>query len=141
LKVPTTSQHGKRLNVSGWVAPLLGCNGMIRTERGNREGFLKVLTHLYRTIRHKTIWLYVDRARWHRGEVIERFLKKHPRLHLEFLPAYQPALNMQERIWRRVRYEATTNRWFDDLENVWSIVQMTKRSWSAHKVKRLCNIT
>lgn len=57
------------------------------------------------------------------------------------IPAYQPALNMQERIWRRVRYEATTNRWFDDLEDVWSIVQKTKRSWSVHKIKRLCNIT
>jgi hypothetical protein len=24
LRVPTTSQHNRRLNLSGWVAPLLG---------------------------------------------------------------------------------------------------------------------
>ncbi len=141
LKIPTTSQHQKRLNVSGWVAPLLGRHGMVRTERGNREGFLKVLNHLYRTLRHRRIWLFVDRARWHGGDAIELFLKEHTRLRLEYLPPYQPGLNMQERIWRRVRYESTTNRWFGDLENVWSVVQKTKQSWSAHKIKRLCHIT
>lgn len=141
LKVLTTSQHQKRLNVSGWVAPLLGRNGMVRTEKGNSVGFLKVLKHLYQTLRHRTIWLFVDRARWHRGEIIEQFLKTHSRLRLEYLPPYQPGLNMQERIWRRVRYESTTNRWFDDLEDVWNVVQKTKRSWSTQKIKRLCNIT
>ena len=43
LRVPTTSQHRERLNMSGWVVPLLGKKGLIRTEQGNREGFLKVL--------------------------------------------------------------------------------------------------
>jgi len=38
LKVPTTSQHRERLNISGWVAPLLGRKGVIRTAKGNRKG-------------------------------------------------------------------------------------------------------
>lgn len=141
LKVPTTSQHRKRLNVSGWVAPLLGRAGMIQTERGNREGFLKVLRHLYSQLRGYTIWLYVDRARWHRGDPIREFLKKHKRLRIVYLPSYQPALNMQERIWRQIRYESTTNRWFDNLDAIWATVQRTLDSWSKHKVRRLCNIT
>ena len=114
LKIPTTSQHQKRLNVSGWGAPLLGRAGVLQTERGNREGFLKVLQHLYSQLRGYTIWLYVDRARWHRGDPIWEFLRKHRRLRLVYLPPYQPALNMQERIWRQIRYESTTNRWFDN---------------------------
>lgn len=114
---------------------------MVRTEHGNRDGFLEALRHLYRTLRGRTIWLYVDRACWHRGEVIRQFLKRHPRLHLDYLPPYQPGLNMQERIWRRIRYEATTNRWFDDLENIWTVVQKTKRSWSTQKIRQLCNFT
>jgi len=72
-----TSQHQKRLNVSGWVAPLLGRAGVIQTERGNREGFLKVLQHLYRRLRGYTVWLYVDRARWHKGDEIRKFLRRH----------------------------------------------------------------
>jgi len=60
---------------------------------------------------------------------------------LGYLPAYQPGLNMQERIWRQVRYEATTNRWVEDLDLLWTIVRKTSRSWSQQKIRRLCNIT
>jgi transposase len=141
LKVPTTSQHHKRLNVSGWVAPVLGRVGVIQTERGNRDGFLKVVQHLYGRLRGYTIWLYVDRARWHKGDAIREFLKKHRRLRIMYIPPYQPALNVQERIWRQIRYESTTNRWFDDLETIWATVQNTIDSWSKQKIRRLCNFT
>lgn len=108
---------------------------MVKTPRGNRAGFLRGLRHLSRRLRGYTIWLYVDRAGWHRGEAVEAFLKTHGRLHLDYLPRYQPALNPQERIWRRVRYEATTNRWFPDLEAIWDTVQRTRHSWSPQKIK------
>jgi len=141
LWIPTTSQHRQRLNVSGWVAPLLGRYGRLQTERGNREGFLRALTQLYGRLHGDTIWLYVDRARWHQGTPVEEFLATHPRLRLDYLPPYQPGLNPQERIWRRVRYEATTNRWFDDLDLIWTTMRKTVRSWSSQKIRRLCNIT
>jgi transposase len=141
LRIPTTSQHRLRLNVSGWVAPLIGRFGMVQTIKGDREGFIKVLRHLYNRLKRYTIWLYVDGARWHKGDIVETFLKKHPRLHLEYLPPYQPGLNAQERIWRRLRYEATTNRWFDDICAIWATIHKTTRSWSIQKIRRLCNVT
>ena len=114
---------------------------MISTVRGNREGFLQGLHHLYRRLRGYTIWLYVDRARWHKGEPVEKFLRAHRRLHLDYLPPYQPGLNPQERIWRRMRFEATTNRWFETLQQIGTSIQRTTRSWSHRKIRRLCNIT
>lgn len=141
LRIPTTSQHHRRLNLSGWVAPLLGRQGMIQTAEGNREGFLQVLQHLYRRLQRYTIWLYVDGAGWHKGDPVKQFLRTHPRLHLQYLPAYQPGLNPQERIWRQVRYEATTNRWFESLDETWETVQKTLHSWSRRKIRRLCNIS
>ncbi|HBH97842.1 MAG TPA: hypothetical protein DDX89_08715 [Candidatus Omnitrophica bacterium] len=141
LRIPTTSQHHERLNLSGWVAPLLGRYGLVRTPQGNREGFVLVLRHLYRRLRRYRMWLYVDGASWHRGDVIRQFLETHRRLHLEYVPPYQPALNPQERIWRRVRYEATTNRWFEHLEATWETIQRTTHSWSPQKIRRLCHIT
>jgi len=113
---------------------------MIRTERGNREGFLKILTHLYKRLRGYTIHLFVDRARLHKGEVIEQFLATHQRLHLECLPAYPSGLNMQERIWRQVRYESKTNQWFADLDLIFYTVRKTIGSWSSAKIRRLYNI-
>ena len=64
-----------------------------------------------------------------------------PRQSLRYLPSYQPGLNPQERIWRQVRYEATTNRWFETLDFVWDTVQRTTRTWTPNKVRRLCQIT
>lgn len=114
---------------------------MVRPPRGNRAGFLTTLRHLYRRLKGYTIWLYVDRASWHRGAEVEHFLETHPRLHLDDLPRYQPALNPQERIWRRVRYEATTNRWFETLDAIGVTIRKTTRSWSPQKIRRLCHIT
>lgn len=56
---------------------------MIQIERGDREGFVKVLKHVYRRLQGYAIQLYVDRARWHKGQLIDEFLTRHPRLHLE----------------------------------------------------------
>jgi hypothetical protein len=83
----------------------------------------------------------VDRARWHRGEEVDIFLREHARLRLRYLPCYQPGLNLQERIWRQVRYESTTNGWFENLEVIWETIQETTHSWSPNKIKRLCKLT
>jgi len=141
LRIRTTSQHRERLNVSGWVAPLLGRYGLVRTPQGNRDGFLMVLRQLYRRLRGYTLWLYVDGAVWHRGDAVTQFLRTHPRLRLRYLPPYQPALNPQERIWRRIRYEATTNHWSPTLEATWDRIRRTTRSWSPQKITRLCHVT
>ena len=140
IRVPTTSQHRERLNLSGWVAPLLGKKGLIQTDRGNREGFLKVWGHMLQRLSGYDIWLYVDRATWHRGEEVELFVQSHHELHLEYLPPYQPALNPQERIWRQARYEATRNVCFPDLGAIYSRVIERVHHWSKKKVQQLCII-
>ena len=140
LRVPTTSQHRHRLNIFGWVAPLLGRTGLMRAPSGNRAGFLECLKQICQRLRGYTIWLYVDRASWHMGMEVKEFLSRHTRLRIRYLPRYQPGLNMQERIWRQIRYEATTNRWFETLEITWETVIKTTYSWSPKKVKRLCQI-
>lgn len=140
VRIATTSEHRARLNLSGWVAPWLGRSGVVRVPRGDRAGFLHALRHLYRRLRGYPIWLHVNGAGWHRGEAVDAFLRAHPRLRLAYLPRSQPGLNPQERIWRRVRYETTTNRWFPDLEAIWEAVQRTRHSWSPQKIKRLCHI-
>lgn len=136
----TTSEHRKRLNIFGWVAPLLGRAGLMRAPTGNRDNFLRCLQSLCRRLRGYTIYLYVDGARWHKGEEVELFLQTHTRVRLTYLPRYQPALNPQERIWRRVRYETTTNRWFGNLDDIWDTVQKTTHSWTPRKLKQLCKL-
>ena len=51
---------------------------------------------------------------------MREFLAPHHRwFHLHYHPPYHPELNPQERIWRRIRYEETTNHYYaspEDLE-------------------------
>jgi len=98
---------------------------MIRTELGNHEGFLDMLRDLFGRLRGLQITLYVDVAGWYKGRPVREFLRTHPLLQLQYLPAYQLAFNRQERTWRRVRYEATTNCWFATLDDIWDSVQRT----------------
>lgn len=141
LRVPTKSQHRERLNLFGWVAPLLGEKGLLRTQAGNTQGFLEALKHMLQNLPTYQIWLYVDRAAWHKGEDVELFIQSHIQLHLEYFPPYQPALNPQERIWRQTRYEVTKNVWFPELESIYTQVAQRIHHWSPEKVKQLCNIT
>ena len=140
LRVPTTSQHRQRLNLSGWVAPLLGKKGLIRTAQGNTEGFLEILQHIWKKLSSYDIWLYVDRAPWHKSEKVQLFLESHKEIHLGYLPSYQPALNPQERIWRQGRYEVTRNTWFYDLDTIHEKFHKTICHWSPKKIKLLCKI-
>ena len=119
---------------------MLGKQGMVRTIRGDRQGFLKILRHLYRTLKRHRILLYVDGARWHKGDPVDLFVKTHERLHLNYLPPYQPGLNMQERVWRRTRYESTTNRHFEEIDEIWRRVHSDTRRWPKSKIKQLCRI-
>lgn len=50
LRVPTTSTYNSRLNLSGWVAPLLGRHSLIRTQHGNREGFEATINRWFETL-------------------------------------------------------------------------------------------
>jgi transposase len=140
LKVPTTSQHQKRVNLSGWVAPALGMKGLIRTEKGNREGFIQVLKHMLKKLCGYTLRLFVDGASWHKGEEVTLFLKHHSVIKLEYLPPYQPALNEQENIWRQGRYEVTRNVWFESLDMLYIQFKRKIDHWSKDKIKGLCII-
>ncbi len=108
--------------------------------RGNAAAFVVLLRRLQNRLRGKVIHLFVDRAPWHKGSLVKAYRTAHPDLRLDYLPAYQPGLNPQERIWRQIRYERTTNRWFPDLDATWQAIRDTSRRWSPEKIKRLCNI-
>ena len=74
FRVPTASNHRRRLNVFGWVAPREGQQGLMRAPRGNTQGFLALLSRLRRRWRGKVLYLFVDRARRHRGPQVKQYL-------------------------------------------------------------------
>lgn len=137
--VYTRSNHQQRLNVFGWVDPVFGRHGMMRYARGNTEGFVRVLAHLVRSWKNRTIHLWVDRARWHGGPRVKSFCTEHRQIQLRYIPAYHPELNYQEILWRTMRYEETTNAYFETLDELGSSVFKRSQRWKPAKVKSLCH--
>ena len=70
-----------------------------RTLRGEEVvGFLKPL---FRHLRGPVVLLW-DRGPIHRRQLVQEFLRRYPRVHAEYFPAYAPELNPAEYVWNRV---------------------------------------
>ena len=138
--VLTRGQHKKRLNVFGWVDPVSGRHSMIRCPQGNTDGFLMALSKIRYMFTGKKIHLWIDRARWHKGERVDEFLERHREFSIYYIPAYHPELNCQEILWRTMRYEETTDAYFDSLDDLVSSVFKRSQRWKPAKIKSLCHL-
>ena len=100
----------------GWTQK--GKHGMVKQPKGNTDGFLAMLTTILKRYKQVVIELWVDNARWHKSKRIIEFLSIHKRLKIEYIPKYHPELNFQERLWRIMRYEETTNTYYETFEQM-----------------------
>jgi transposase len=138
--VATRSQHQKRVNLFGWVDPINGFHGLRQAARGNTVGFLNCLRQILGRFKGKLIDLWVDNARWHKGDKVYSFMMKHSRLQLHYLPPYHPELNYQEALWKTMRYEETTNAYFENQENLAHAIFQRSRRWKPNKITSLCKL-
>ena len=138
--VATTSHHGKRLNLFGWVEPLKGWHGLFRWPKGNTDGFLAFLKYLCYRLQKTKVYLYIDGASWHRGPRVRKFLNAHTNIQVEYLPPYHPELNVQERVWHLIRYEATTNQYHATVDMIEHAIRKRQRHWRTKKIKTLCKV-
>lgn len=136
----TRGEHHKRLNVFGWVDPLKGRHGMLKQPKGNADGFLAMLREILRRYRQVTIDLWVDHARWHKGSKVISFLSEHHRLSISYIPKYHPELNPQEVLWRMMRYEETTNTYYEVFEQMVSAIFKRSQRWKPNKIQKLCQL-
>ena len=62
------------------------------------------LRHLLRHLRGEGIVL-LDNSTTHKGQLLQKLLGLHPRLHVEYFPAYAPELNPDEGVWCQAKRE------------------------------------
>lgn len=63
----------------------------------------------------KRIVVICDNARYYRSKAVQEYLKT-SRIHLEFLPAYSPNLNLIERFWKFFKRQVLYNRYYETFE-------------------------
>ena len=103
-------------------------------------GFLSCLRQILSRFKGKLIDLWVDNARWHKGEKVYSFLLEHRRLQLHYLPPYHPELNYQEALWKTMRYEETTNAYFENQVTLAKAIFQRSRRWKPNKITSLCKL-
>ena len=108
----TRSQHQKRLNIFGWVDLIQGAHGIMKWVSGNTDGFIQMLRKIGYRFKGKTIDLWVDNARWHKGARVKTFFTEYSSFHIHYLPDYHPELNYRERLWHTMRYFEKTIDFF-----------------------------
>ena len=57
--------------------------------------------------------LRIDNAKYFKAEIVSQWLEDHPKLQIEFLPAYAPNLNLIERFWRFVKDKLVKNTYYE----------------------------
>ena len=136
--VRTRRQHRPRRNFVGWVNPWSGARGLMRTATGNTVALLAFLEQILIAYPTQLIQLWGDNASGHKGAAVGSFLKGHPQLKLRYQPPYHPELNCQEPVWKRIRYEVTTDRYALRLADLEQAISATVAAWPNEKVQRFC---
>lgn len=78
------------------------------------------LTAMARHLRGPVILIW-DRLNAHRSSVVGRFFERHPRFHVEFLPAYAPELNPVETVWSYLKLNPLANFAPSDVRHLTSV--------------------
>ena len=86
-------------------------------DKGNYKSFKKHIKKILWVYRDAIkIILILDNVRYHHAKLLKKFLLKHQKIELLYLPAYSPDLNPIERAWWYMRKKITHNRFLINLE-------------------------
>jgi transposase len=95
-------------------------------DKGNYQSFKKHLKKVLWEFKDaRKIIMILDNVRYHHAKLLKKFLAKHDKIELMYLPAYSPDLNPIERAWWYMRKSITHNRYILSLKerkvNFWQM--------------------
>jgi transposase len=110
-----TNSGRKRLNILGAYTPADHAFVRVTGEENCHAARVIVLLETVEKayLSAPKIVLFVDHARYFKATWVEDWLKGHPRLQLEPLPAYAPNLNLIERFWKFVKEPLVKNTYYE----------------------------
>lgn len=115
-KITCKTGGRKRRNVYGFLNLKNGDEHAFKTAFQNMhvtKGILKKVRKIYPT---QKIVLYWDNAGWHKGSVVQNWIKEDGNIKIIHFPTYAPELNPQEHVWKSGRSAVTHNRYIEDID-------------------------
>ena len=119
----------------------LSLKGLIywkKANRGNGDTFISFLRQLLQNKKDKEIAIIIDNSRTHTCKKVTRFLEKHPRIKLYFLPPYSPEYNPIERFWGWLKKYLYAVASFDCMDGL--ISRLRKLIWHYRENKLVSKI-
>ena len=80
----------------------------------NGELTVQFVQHLQNCYPGRALLILWDRAQWHRGAIVRRFLEQQPLIETLHFPPGSPQFNPQEHVWGRTRAAVSHNHTHQD---------------------------
>lgn len=90
----------KRLNLNGALNLEDMAVTVLSEKTINTEAMQKLIIEIERKQGEGKIYLLMDNASYNHSYELKDFIKSHKRVHIKYLPAYSPNLNIIERLWK-----------------------------------------
>jgi transposase len=116
VRVEVSNGSIKRRQIYGFLNLKTGQEHAFKTLKQNMfitAGILKEIRKMYPTKKIVLLW---DNAGWHKGSVVQEFIKQDGNMETIHFPKYAPEENPQEHVWKRGRSETTHNRFIEDID-------------------------
>lgn len=92
-----------------------------------KEDVLRFVQHLARHVRGRVV-LVLDNLAAHKSGLLKEWLASHPRIQIEYLPAYAPELNPVEALWAWLKGTQLANVCEEDLHPIRARLLVAKRN-------------
>ena len=101
------------------------------------KDILKKIRKIYPT---QQIVLYWDNARWHKGSVVQEWIKQDGHLKVIHFPTYALELNPQEHVWKSGRGAVTHNQYIENIdEAIDDLLKYFKRMVFSYSLIGFCS--
>lgn len=116
VRVDVANSSIERRQVYGFLNVKTGQEHAFKTMKQNMVVTADVLKEVRALYPNKKIVLLWDNAGWHKGSVVQEFIKQDDNMEVIHFPKYAPEENPQEHVWKRGRSETTHNRFIEDID-------------------------
>lgn len=115
-KIECATGGRKRRNVYGFLNMKTGVEHAFKTELQNMYITKEILEKIRAIYPKQKIALFWDNAGWHKGSVVQEYLKADGNITVIHFPIYAPEENPQEHVWKSGRSQCTHNTFIEDID-------------------------
>ena len=115
-KIEVSTGGRKRRSVYGFLNLRIGKEHAFKTEYQNMFVTAEILKRIRNEYPNQKILLLWDSAGWHKGSVVQEYLKQDSNIEILHFPRYAPEENPQEHVWKNGRSAVTHNRYIEDID-------------------------